>query len=220
MKHHPTIFIISAPSGSGKSTLVARLLKEVPGLTFSVSYTTRAPRGNERNGESYIFTSREDFESRIADDEFLEYASVFGNYYGTHNSVVESAANLCCDLVLDIDVQGAGQLKKKIQQAVTIFVLPPSRQKLEERLRLRSEDPEAVIERRLRDAAREISNYESYDYVLINDNLEESSLTLAGIIRAERVRRSRVEETIQPILETFREAGNARNTTRGTMVKE
>ncbi len=203
MIHQPTVFIISAPSGSGKSTLVSRLLLEVPLLTFSVSYTTRAPRGAEQNGESYLFTTRADFEARVANDEFLEYADVFGNYYGTHMGVLETASKMCCDLVLDIDVQGAAQLKKKISQAVTIFVLPPSRQKLEERLRFRSEDPEAVIERRLRDAAREIRNYQSYDYVLINDNLEESSRTLSGIIRAERVRRSRVEDQIQPILATF-----------------
>jgi guanylate kinase len=203
MKHQPTVFIISAPSGSGKSTLVSRLLLEVPLLTFSVSYTTRAPRGAEQNGESYFFTTRADFEARVANDEFLEYADVFGNYYGTHMGVLETASQMCCDLVLDIDVQGAAQLKRKISQAVTIFVLPPSRQKLEERLRFRSEDPEAVIERRLRDAAREIRNYQSYDYVLINDHLEESSQTLAGIIRAERVRRSRIEDQIQPILATF-----------------
>jgi guanylate kinase len=162
MKHQPTVFIISAPSGSGKSTLVSRLLLEVPLLTFSVSYTTRAPRGAEQNGESYFFTTRADFEARVANDEFLEYADVFGNYYGTHMGVLETASQMCCDLVLDIDVQGAAQLKRKISQAVTIFVLPPSRQKLEERLRFRSEDPEAVIERRLRDAAREIRNYQSY----------------------------------------------------------
>ena len=203
MSFSPTVFIISAPSGSGKSTLVSRLLRNVDHLTFSVSYTTRAPRGNEQDGESYFFTTREDFEARIRHDEFLEYADVFGNYYGTHASELETAQARHRDLVLDIDVQGAAQLKRKIPQAVTIFVLPPSRQKLEERLRLRSEDPENVIERRLHDAAREIGNYQSYDYVLINDNLEESSQTLAGIVRAERVRRTRLEEKIKPILETF-----------------
>jgi guanylate kinase len=203
MTFKPTVFIISAPSGSGKSTLVSLLLQQVADLSFSVSYTTRAPRGAELDGESYYFTTRQDFEDRIENREFLEYASVFGNYYGTHNSELERAARTHSDLVLDIDVQGAGQLKKTIPQAVTIFVLPPSRQKLEERLRSRSEDPESVIERRLRDAAHEIGNYESYDYVLINDNLSESSEALAGIVRAERVRRTRLEEKIKPILETF-----------------
>jgi guanylate kinase len=202
----PIVFIISAPSGSGKSTLVGRLMGEVEGLTFSVSYTTRSPRGKEVNGESYFFTTREAFEDLIAKDDLLEFAKVFGNYYGTRRSALEDAAAKQCDLVLDIDVQGAGQLKRKIPGAVSIFILPPSRETLEARLRSRSEDPDDVIDRRLTDAAREIGNYESYDYVLINDNLDESSKTLAGIVRAERARRSRVEEKIQPILETFREA--------------
>jgi guanylate kinase len=202
--HTPTVFIISAPSGSGKSTLVQRLLRDVPYLTFSVSYTTRTPRGSEQNGESYFFTTRADFEARVARGEFLEYADVWGNYYGTHNDVLREAAARGRDLVLDIDVQGAGQLKRKILDAVSIFILPPSRQILEKRLRSRGEDPDQVIERRLHDAAQEISNYQSYDYVLINDDLEESSLTLAAIVRAERVRRRRVEDQIQPILETFR----------------
>ncbi|WP_180538512.1 guanylate kinase [Nevskia soli] len=201
----PVVFIISAPSGSGKSTLVARLLRDVPRLTFSVSYTTRRPRGAEQNGEDYVFTTREDFEARIANDEFLEYADVFGNYYGTHYGVLSAAEVKGCDLVLDIDVQGAAQLKRKVPGAVSIFILPPSRKVLEARLRSRSEDSDAVIERRLHDAAREIENYRAYDYVLINDNLEESSLTLIGIVRAERVRRARVEEQIQPILETFQD---------------
>ncbi len=205
MKHQPAVFIISAPSGSGKSTLVARLLRDVPHLTFSVSYTTRAPRGTEQNGEDYVFTSREDFQARIHRDEFLEHASVFGNFYGTHMGVLDTASGKGCDLVLDIDVQGAAQLKKKIPKAVSIFVLPPSRTKLEERLRFRSEDPESVIKRRLHDAAREIGNYQAYDYILINDTLEQSSETLASIVRAERARRARVEELIQPILETFRD---------------
>ena len=206
MSFVPIVFIISAPSGSGKSTLVGRLMTEVNGLTFSVSYTTRAPRGKEQNGESYFFTTRVEFEKLIAKDDLLEFASVFGNYYGTRRSALDEAAQKECDLVLDIDVQGAGQLKRKVPSAVSIFILPPSRVTLERRLRSRSEDPDSVIDRRLNDAAREIGNYESYDYVLINDNLEESSKTLVGIVRAERARRSRVEEKIQPILETFRDS--------------
>ncbi len=199
----PAVFIISAPSGSGKSTLVGRLLTEVPGLFFSVSYTTRQPRGAERDGDSYCFIGREEFEARIAKDEFLEWAQVFGNYYGTHISVLEKAAERGADVVLDIDVQGAAQLKKKIPEAVSIFILAPSREILEQRLRARSEDSDAVIERRLRDAATEIRNYRAYDYVLINNQLEESAQTLAGIIRAERVRRARMEDRIRPILATF-----------------
>lgn len=198
-----TVFIVSAPSGSGKSTLVGRLLASVPKLLFSVSYTTRKSRGYERTGESYNFTTHEDFENRIARNEFLEYANVFGNYYGTHCGALETAEREGKDLVLDIDVQGAQQLKRKLPEAVTIFVLPPSRLILEQRLRARGEDRDAVIELRLRDAAQEIRNYKSYDYVLINDDLEHSVNTLSGIVRAERVRRARMEEQIRPILETF-----------------
>ena len=197
------VFIISAPSGSGKSTLVNRLLLEVRNLRFSVSYTTRKPRGQEKHGESYYFVSREDFEGRLGNEEFLESAEVFGNYYGTHRSERELAEERGCDLVLDIDVQGARQLKSKITDAVTIFILPPSRAILEQRLRARGEDSEETIERRLREAADEIRNYHLYDYVLVNREVEESAKTLSSIVRAERVRRTRIEEDIRPILKSF-----------------
>jgi len=206
-----TVFIISAPSGSGKSTLVHRLLATVPRLQFNVSYTTRAPRGNEKDGESYRFVSREEFERMLAQDEFLEWAQVFGNYYGTHRGVVEQARANGNDLVLDIDVQGARQLKTKIPEAVSIFVLAPSRQVLEQRLRARGEDREEVIQRRLKDAAVEISRYKDYDYVLINRELGNAQATLASIVYAERVRRSRIEDQIQPILETFNDRGSEAN---------
>ena len=198
-----TVFIISAPSGSGKTTLVSRLLARLPGLMFSVSYTTRPPRGDEVDGHSYRFVSREDFEARIARNEFLEWAEVFGNYYGTHRGILEEAQAQGRDLVLDIDVQGARQLKRQIPEAVSVFILAPSRQILEQRLRARGEDREDVIERRLRDAAGEIRNYKQYDYVLINRDLDESDATLSAIVRAERVRRTRIEEEIRPILDTF-----------------
>ncbi len=198
------VFIVSAPSGSGKSTLVKGLLAAVPDLRFSISYTTRAPRGTEVNGENYYFTSRDDFGQRLERDEFLEHAEVFGNYYGTHRSELDKASEAGCDLVLDIDVQGAAQLKSKIPGAVTIFILAPSREVLEQRLRARSEDSDAVIERRLRGAAKEIRNYELYDYVLVNQRVEASVDTLVSIVKAERVRRSRVEDKIRPILDSFR----------------
>lgn len=198
-----TIFIISAPSGSGKSTLVSKILQRDPRLRFSVSYTTRKPRGKEKPGESYIFISRAEFEERVDRGEFLEHAEVFGNYYGTSREWLEQAQLEGKDLVLDIDVQGARQLKKKIPEAVTIFVLPPSRDILEQRLRTRSEDREEVIERRLRDAAEEIRNYKQYDYLLVNHRLEESTDMLASVIKAERIRRSRMEEQIRPILASF-----------------
>lgn len=198
-----TVFIISAPSGSGKSTLVSRLMSEVRGLTFSVSYTTRKPRGSEVEGEAYHFISRDEFEARLGQNEFLEHADVFGNYYGTHISSLQDARNKELDLVLDIDVQGAAQLKKRIPDAVTIFVLAPSREILEQRLRARSQDSGEVIRRRLADAAREIQNYNLYDYVLVNNDLNLAAETLKSIVRAERVKRVRVEDKIRPILETF-----------------
>ena len=201
---NPTVFIISAPSGSGKSTLVSELMRLVPKLRFSVSYTTRYPRGNERDGLDYFFISREEFEDRIAKGEFLEYAEVFGNYYGTHISELERAGVEGYDLVLDIDVQGARQLKERISGAVSIFVLAPSRQILEHRLRARSQDSEPVIERRLRDAAAEIRDYKLYDYVLVNREVEMSVQTLVAIVKATRTRRDRMEEQIRPILETFK----------------
>jgi guanylate kinase len=199
------IFIISAPSGSGKSTLVKRLLADRPGLVFSVSYTTRQPRGHEKNGESYHFVAREDFEGMIARGEFLEWACVFGNYYGTHLGILEKAQAAGADVVLDIDVQGARQLKDRFPEAVTVFILPPSRKVLEERLRARGEDREEVIERRLKEAAVEIQKYKDYDYVLINRELAESDAVLSAIVRAERIRRDRMEDRIEPILETFKD---------------
>lgn len=200
----PLVFVISAPSGSGKSTLVQRLMERVPDLQFSTSVTTRTPRAGEVPGESYDFVSREDFLAMRDRDELLEWAEVFGNFYGTSRLVLDRAAERGRDLILDIDVQGAAQLKEKLPKAVTIFILPPSRQELEHRLRHRSSDSVAVIERRLDGAGREVSNYESYDYVLVNDDLDESFEKLRGIILAERCRTSQMAGRIQPILESFR----------------
>ena len=197
------VFIISAPSGSGKSTLVGRLLELDAQLRFSISYTTRARRGAEVDGESYHYISRAEFEQRIERDEFLEWAQVFGNYYGTHRSCLEEAARRGADLVLDIDVQGARQLQQRIPGAVSIFILAPSREILESRLRARSEDSEEVIERRLRAAAEEIGNFDRYDYVLVNRELEESVRRLRAIVDAERIRTARVKQEIQPILASF-----------------
>jgi guanylate kinase len=201
------VFIISAPSGSGKSTLVEHLMQRVPSLTFSVSYTTRPARAHERDGEHYHFISRPEFEQRIARDEFLEWAEVFGNYYGTHRGELERAIAAGQDLVLDIDVKGARQLKKRIPEAVSIFILPPSRKILEQRLRTRSQDTEPVIERRLREAAEEIRNYQQYDYVLVNREVESSAQRLVSIVTSARSRREKMEQEIRPILATF-EAGD------------
>ena len=198
-----SVFIISAPSGSGKSTLVHRLMQTLPELTFSISYTTRQPRQVETNGVDYIFITRTEFEERLEKGEFLEHAEVFGNYYGTHLSTFEQASHQGRDLVLDIDVQGARQLKVAIPQAISIFVLPPSRDVLEQRLRSRSQDSEEVIQRRLRGAAEEVQNYTQYDFVLINRDIEEASARLATIVKAERLRKARMEEEVGPILDSF-----------------
>ena len=198
-----SVFIISAPSGSGKSTLVGRLMQEVSRLRFSVSYTTRQPRGAEVNGKEYFFISREEFQQRIDRAEFLEWEEVFGNYYGTHRSELERANDDGVDLILDIDVKGARQLKKTLPEAVSIFILPPSREVLEQRLRSRSQDSEEVIQRRLSEAAEEIRNYSQYDYVLVNKDIDASVDNLVAIVSANRSRRHWMEQQIRPILETF-----------------
>ncbi len=203
MKQQPLVFIISAPSGSGKSTLTRELLREIDNLRFSISYTTRPLRGQEQEGQDYFFVTREEFERRLAAGEFLEHAEVFGNYYGTHVGELDRAADEGVDLVLDIDVQGARQLKGTIPAAVSIFILAPSREILEERLRARSQDSEQVIERRLADAAEEIRNYTLYDYVLVNREVKASVDVLTSIVKATRSRRDRMENAIRPILKTF-----------------
>ena len=197
------VFIISAPSGSGKTTLVSQLMAKESNLEFSISCTTRKPRGQEEDGKEYFFISREEFERRIEAGEFLEWAKVFDNYYGTSRQELARAEGLGKDLVLDIDVQGARQLKEQIAGAVSIFILAPSRTELEQRLRSRSEDSDAVIRRRIEEAAAEIRNYSAYDYVIVNDRVDESARNLRSIIRAERVRRQRMDSRVGAILKTF-----------------
>jgi len=214
-----TVFIISAPSGSGKSTLVNEIRRRVPKLEFSISYTTRKPRGKETDGKEYFFVSREDFEDMIRDHFFLEYANVFGNYYGTARRFLEKAEILGSDLLLDIDVAGAAQIKSLLP-AVSIFVLPPNRAELERRLRERSQDSEETIQRRLDAASREIENYWKYDYILVNDRLPDSVAALEAILLSERGKRDgrpdeglsataqkyrleNVRERLQPILQSF-----------------
>ena len=201
------VFIISAPSGSGKSTLTAELRRSVPNLEFSISYTTRQPRGSEQNGKEYFFVTREQFEKMIAEDQFLEYAEVFGNYYGTARSFLQEAFARGNDLILDIDVQGAAQVKRKLPEAASIFILPPSREELERRLRRRTlaenemrrqltgdgkseEELEAVLQRRLQEASREIENYSEYDYILVNEKVEPAIDVLQAIVKSERLKRS------------------------------
>jgi guanylate kinase len=217
------VFIISAPSGSGKSTLVGRIREAVPNLEFSISYTTRKPRGAEQNGREYFFISREEFEGMIRNEEFLEYAQVFEtDYYGTARRFLQKAEEEGSDLLLDIDVQGAEQIKRKLPDAVSIFIMPPNRGELERRLRERSQDSAEVIQRRLETARREIENYGKYDYILVNDRLSDSVKALEAILVSERQKRSgqrdsellaRAEicrldqsrERLQPILQSFQE---------------
>jgi guanylate kinase len=205
------VLVISAASGSGKSTLLRRLLEAHPEMMFSVSYTTRAPRGQERDGVDYHYVSREEFEQRLAAGEFLEHAEVFGHYYGTHRGAVDEARAQGRDVVLDIDVQGARQLKSKLPDAVTIFILAPSRAELERRLRARAEDTEETIQRRLKAAAGEIARWNDYDYVVVNGDVEESVKTLEAILRAERCRSERMGPALLPVLESFGQAGGDRS---------
>jgi guanylate kinase len=178
-----TVFIISAPSGSGKSTLVNEIRQRVSNLEFSISYTTRKPRGSERNGCEYYFISREQFREMIGKNEFLEYAEVFSeDYYGTARRFWEKAEQEGNDLLLDIDVQGAEQIRRRIPGAISIFVLPPNREELERRLRQRGQNPEQVIQRRLETAGHEIENYGKYDYILVNDRLDDSVKALESIL--------------------------------------
>lgn len=188
------LFVISAPSGCGKSTLIERLREGLDGLGFSVSHTTRAPRGEERDGEAYHFVSRERFEEMIADGSFAEWAEVHGNYYGTSLCSVE-AARESGDVILDIDVQGAIQLKEKISDATLIFILPPSWDELGRRLRSRGLDSEDVISRRLNNAQGEVEKASHYEYVLINDDIDRAVEELKAIFIAGRNRSSAVERT-------------------------
>jgi guanylate kinase len=184
------LFIISAPSGSGKSTLVSQLRTLVEGLDFSISYTTRAPRGSEEDGREYHFTTRVEFERMIAAGDFLEWAQVFGNYYGTAVSALAHAKEAGKDLLLDIDVQGAVQVMKKLPEAVSIFILPPSPQVLEMRLRNRSEaehvTSETVIQSRLAEARHELKQMLDYKYALVNDVLDQAVMELRAIVLCER----------------------------------
>lgn len=187
------LFIISAPSGSGKSTLVNQLRSLVDGLDFSISYTTRHPRGSEEDGREYHFTSREEFERMVSAGEFLEHAEVFGNCYGTaRRSLLEAEAH-GRDLLLDIDVQGAAQVREKLPEAVSIFIMPPTPAVLATRLRNRSRAEgtveEPIIERRLAKAKQEIENYRDYGYILVNDILDRAVEELSAIVMSERMRR-------------------------------
>jgi guanylate kinase len=199
------LFVVSAPSGTGKTTVVERLVQVAPRLSQSLSYTSRAARPGETNGVDYNFVSRPAFEDMIRRDEFLEWANVFGNLYGTSRRDTEARLGAGIDLVLVIDVQGARQVRSAVGDAVGIFVLPPSMAALDLRLRARSQDADEAIARRLATARREVSAVEEYDYVVVNDELERCVAELAAIVTAERARLARRRTMIAPIAATFQE---------------
>ena len=197
------LIIVSGPSGAGKSVLVASLLQRLPRVRFSVSYTTRAPRGAERNGVEYLFVDRREFQLLILGDSLLEWAEVHGNYYGTSRIFVEDCLPAGDDVLLDIDVQGAAIVKRKRPDSIAVFILPPSFQILRDRLRRRSLDDEVVIEQRLTRARKEIRHYQEYDYLIINEDLGSSTHELESIILSARCRMTARIESAKSILATF-----------------
>jgi guanylate kinase len=189
------LYVVAAPSGAGKTSLVKALMEREPRIQFSVSYTTRRPRPNEIPGRDYHFVSQERFQEMIANAEFLEHAQVFDNCYGTGVRTVQEALSNGEQLLLEIDWQGARQVRARIPQAVSIFILPPSRAALEQRLKSRSTDSDQVIARRLRDAAEDLDHWREFDYVVINDQFEQAIEDLQAIVdnRGGRLRAARPE---------------------------
>lgn len=189
------LFVISAPSGAGKSTLCSRLMEKVPGLVFSVSHTTRAPREGEVHGRDYFFVSEDKFEQLAAQGAFLEWARVHGHFYGTSRKHVMEILSRGEDVILDIDVQGAAQVTEKFPGAVTIFILPPSWEVLEQRLLSRGSDDKETVRVRLRNALKEMEHVSNYAYTVINDQLDEATADLVAIVKAVRNRTPRVLAT-------------------------
>lgn len=197
-----TLYIVSAPSGAGKSSLINALLRKFnldDSLRLSISHTTREPRPNEVNHESYHFVSIPEFEELIARDAFLEYANVFGNYYGTSKEIINEWLSQGKDVFFDIDWQGARNIKAKMPDAIKIFILPPSLSELQRRLISRGQDSPEVISKRMAAAMSEISHYDEYDYVIINDNFDESLLQLRSIILSTRCKLDRIQENQQQL---------------------
>jgi guanylate kinase len=197
------LFIVSAPSGAGKTTLVEQLVDETPHLKMSRSYTSRPARPGETDGVDYNFLTRDRFEAMVAAGEFLEWADVFGNLYGTRAADTERMLAAGNDVVLVIDVQGARQVRSRIPSATTVFVMPPSPEVLEQRLRGRSKDSEAAIQRRLEVARGEVAAFAEYDFIVVNDELTAAVDRLRCIVLAERARRSNMQRTANDIVGTF-----------------
>ncbi|HEY7510509.1 MAG TPA: guanylate kinase [Vicinamibacteria bacterium] len=201
----PNVFVVSGPSGAGKSTVLARVLAEMSHLRFSVSHTTRPPRDPEQEGVDYHFVDDEEFDDMLARGLFLEWAEVHGHRYGTSRTEYDRAEHDGMDLLLDLDVQGAEHVREKFPDAVTVFILPPSRRVLERRLRGRGQE-ESSLQRRLEAAAEEMSKYTEYEYAIINDDLARSVESLKAIIRAARARTSRIDVAARAVLGTFQTA--------------
>lgn len=201
------LFVISAPSGAGKTSLVKELMRDAPDVAFSVSYTTRPQRAGEVNGRDYFFVSRAEFERMVAAGEFLEHARVFDNHYGTARAQIEEKLAEGRHVILEIDWQGAQQVRAAWPQCVSVFILPPSRVELERRLRGRGTDSDAVIARRLRDAVEEMSHWEEFDYVVVNDDFSAALDHLRGILRGggEQSRADRPE--LKPLVRSLVTAG-------------
>jgi guanylate kinase len=200
------LIVVSSPSGGGKGTLIDRVLKTVPGVSYSISYTTRAPRGTEEDGREYFFVSTAAFEEMIRRGEFLEWANVYGYQYGTSHTQVERERAAGHDIILEIDVQGAASIREKIDEAVSIFILPPSFELLSQRLLKRGTDSPADLERRLRGAPAEVEQHKDFQYVILNDDINRASQQLAAVIYAERARRERQELKLKDALADFRRA--------------
>ena len=199
----PLPLIVSSPSGAGKTTLTNRLMDQIPDLRFSISHTTRQPRAGERDGREYHFVTREDFRSLIAQGQFLEWAEVHQSLYGTARSEYERARD-ARGIIFDIDHQGARQIKCALPEAVTIFILPPSMHVLLQRLRGRASEDEATVQRRYQVARSEIAHYGMFDYVLVNQDLDEATAQLVAIFRAEECRRSRGARAAEKLLDEGR----------------
>ena len=197
------VYIVSAPSGSGKTTLLHSLLRTFQDLKFSVSHTTRQPRAGERHGADYFFTERSSFMEMANRGEFLEWAEYYGQLYGTSRAFVEENTSAGSDVILDIDVNGARQVKAKIEQAIAVFILPPSFEELERRLRFRRLESDEAIHRRLEIAKNELPYYRDYDYIVVNDVLDDSIRTLEAIVRSGRALPQRQQARIEEILASF-----------------
>ena len=197
------LIVVSSPSGGGKGTLIDRVLKTVPGVSYSVSYTTRAPRGTEQNGREYFFVSTETFEEMVRRGEFLEWANVYGHLYGTSQSQVERERAAGHDIILEIDVQGAASIRAAIDDAVSIFILPPSFELLRQRLVTRGTDSAAELEKRLKGAPAEVKQHKDFQYVILNDDINRASQQLAAVISAERARQERQEVRLKDTLADF-----------------